>query len=89
MSAHSVIQPTATTGVTSMHRFSALSVIALLVVGCTGTTIKPDLPLEKRFPRQQVTLLLDKKVGAYNCYIDHEQQSLYLCEEVVMRKESK
>ena len=55
----------------------------LFLVGCAGPGYKADLPLAQRFPLQQVTLILGGKVGTYNCYVDHEQQSLYACEEII------
>lgn len=60
-----------------------LGAVAVLTTACTGPGYKADQPLDKRFPYQQVTLILGGKVGTYNCYVDHEQQSLYLCDEIV------
>ncbi len=69
---------------TSMRLQSVLIGLAVMgLVGCLGPGYKAELPLNKRFPYQQVTLILGGKVGTYNCYVDHEQQSLYLCDEIV------
>lgn len=72
-------------GIDMMKPTRTLLLAALigLTTACTGPGYKADLPLDKRFPYQQVTLILGGKVGTYNCYVDHEQQSLYLCDEIV------
>lgn len=60
-----------------------IGLVSLAVVGCVGPGYNKAQALHERFPYQQVTLILGGKVGTYNCYVDHAQQSLYLCDEIV------